>query len=53
MTELTTGEDIVEHMIRIAAGEPLSLIQDQVKINVSTFTGFIINEKKLEQFLTF
>lgn len=32
ITELTTGIDIVEQMIRIAAGHPLEIKQDDVKI---------------------
>ena len=32
VTELVTGIDIVERMIRIAAGEPLGIAQDDVKL---------------------
>ena len=33
VTELITGVDLVEQMIRIANGEPLTITQDDVKIN--------------------
>ncbi|WP_372602717.1 acetyl-CoA carboxylase biotin carboxylase subunit [Actibacterium sp.] len=33
VTELITGVDLVEQMIRVANGEPLSITQDDVKLN--------------------
>ncbi len=40
VTELITGVDLVEQMIRVAAGEPLSLTQDDVKL-----TGWAIENR--------
>ncbi|MFT7594407.1 MAG: propionyl-CoA carboxylase alpha chain [Paracoccaceae bacterium] len=33
VTELITGVDLVEQMIRVANGEPLSITQDDIKLN--------------------
>jgi len=40
VTELITGVDLVEQMIRVAAGEPLSISQDDV-----TLTGWAIENR--------
>ena len=40
VTELITGIDLVEQMIRVAAGEPLSITQDDVKL-----TGWAIENR--------
>ena len=40
VTELITGVDLVEQMIRVAAGEPLSITQDDVKL-----TGWAIESR--------
>ncbi|WP_170525184.1 acetyl-CoA carboxylase biotin carboxylase subunit [Ruegeria arenilitoris] len=40
VTELITGVDLVEQMIRVAAGDPLSITQDDVKL-----TGWAIENR--------
>ncbi len=40
VTELITGVDLVEQMIRVAAGEPLSITQDDVRL-----TGWAIENR--------
>ncbi len=44
VTELITGVDLVEQMIRVAGGEPLSITQDDVKIN-----GWAIESRALRR----
>jgi propionyl-CoA carboxylase alpha subunit len=61
VTELVTGVDIVEQMIRTAAGEPLSLTQDHVKIDgwalearvyaENPLSGFVPSSGRLDRYL--
>ncbi|WP_036282352.1 acetyl/propionyl/methylcrotonyl-CoA carboxylase subunit alpha [Methylocystis sp. ATCC 49242] len=51
VTELITGIDLVEQMIRVAAGEPLQLTQDQVKINGWAVESRIYAEDPSRNFL--
>ena len=51
VTELVTGIDIVEQMIRIAYGEPLSITQDQVNIKGWAIECRICSENPRRGFL--
>src|SRR5690606_31847339 len=51
VTELITGIDLVEQMIRIAAGEKLSIAQSDVKINGWAIESRIYAEDPYRNFL--
>jgi propionyl-CoA carboxylase alpha chain len=51
VTELITGIDLVEQMIRVAAGEPLSFKQEDVKINGWAVESRIYAEDPTRNFL--
>uniref|UniRef100_A0A6A7G8M9 Propionyl-CoA carboxylase alpha chain n=2 Tax=Hirondellea gigas TaxID=1518452 RepID=A0A6A7G8M9_9CRUS len=51
VTELTTGVDLVEEMVRIAAGQELSLKQEDVQLNGWAFECRIYAENPLQNFL--
>ncbi|WP_018265211.1 acetyl-CoA carboxylase biotin carboxylase subunit [Methylosinus sp. LW4] len=51
VTELITGIDLVEQMIRVAAGEPLSLRQEKVTINGWAVESRIYAEDPTRNFL--
>ena len=51
VTELITGVDLVEQMIRVAAGEPLQLTQESVKINGWAVESRIYAEDPTRNFL--
>ncbi len=51
VTELITGIDLVEQMIRVAAGEPLGLAQDEVAINGWAIESRIYAEDPYRKFL--
>jgi len=51
VTEEITGLDLVEQMIRVAAGEPLSLTQDQVGINGWSIENRVYAEDPYRGFL--
>jgi propionyl-CoA carboxylase alpha chain len=51
VTELVTGIDLVEQMIRVAAGERLSIAQDHVKFHGSAIESRIYAEDPYRNFL--
>ncbi|MEO1492244.1 MAG: acetyl/propionyl/methylcrotonyl-CoA carboxylase subunit alpha [Pseudomonadota bacterium] len=51
VTELITGQDLVEHMIRVAAGEKLSIGQDDVKLNGWAMESRLYAEDPYRNFL--
>ncbi len=51
VTELITGEDLVEHMIRVAAGEELSITQDDVKLHGWALEARVYAEDPFRNFL--
>jgi len=51
VTELITGLDLVEQMIRVAAGEKLALTQDDVKINGWSMESRLYAEDPFRNFL--
>src|SRR5690606_6491914 len=51
VTEMITGIDLVEQMIRVAAGEKLSISQDDVKLNVWAIESRVYAEGPLRHFL--
>ncbi|SFM51974.1 acetyl-CoA carboxylase biotin carboxylase subunit [Shimia aestuarii] len=51
VTELITGVDLVEQMIRVAAGEPLSITQDDVGINGWAIENRVYAEDPYRNFL--
>jgi propionyl-CoA carboxylase alpha chain len=51
VTELVTGQDLVEHMIRIAYGEKLALTQDDVKLKGWAIETRVYAEDPFRNFL--
>jgi propionyl-CoA carboxylase alpha chain len=51
VTELVTGIDLVEQMIRVAAGEPLSIAQTDVKLTGSAIESRIYAEDPYRNFM--
>jgi propionyl-CoA carboxylase alpha chain len=51
VTELVTGIDIVEHMIRVAAGEPLAIAQNDVRLTGSAIEARIYAEDPYRGFM--
>ena len=51
VTELITGVDLVEQMIRVASGEPLSITQDDIGINGWAIENRVYAEDPYRNFL--
>jgi propionyl-CoA carboxylase alpha chain len=51
VTELVTGIDLVEQMIRVAAGEPLAITQTDVKLTGSAIETRIYAEDPYRNFM--
>ncbi|MBU2944594.1 acetyl/propionyl/methylcrotonyl-CoA carboxylase subunit alpha [Shimia thalassica] len=51
VTELITGVDLVEQMIRVANGEPLSISQDDIKLNGWAIENRLYAEDPYRNFL--
>lgn len=51
ITEYVTGQDLVEHMIRVANGEKLSLTQDDVKLTGWALEARVYAEDPFRNFL--
>ncbi|KQZ49268.1 acetyl/propionyl-CoA carboxylase subuit alpha [Rhizobium sp. Root149] len=51
VTELVTGIDLVEQMIRVASGEKLALLQDDVKLNGWAIESRLYAEDPFRNFL--
>ncbi len=51
VTELVTGIDIVEHMISIASGEPLSIKQENLRLQGAAIEARVYSENPRNNFL--
>ncbi len=51
VTELVTGQDLVEHMIRVANGETLAIAQDNVELNGWAMETRVYAEDPFRNFL--